>query len=129
MTLWLAMFIAQHYSRAIIIITVQHYTIAHASWHHAHNYWQTPMKTRMSGTLHPSISRERRSGYLAYSELFCDKILSHPIRFEILNLLLSNALLAAHVHIAGPAWFAVTRDVFCNYCIPREQLTCAPRVK
>ena len=25
-------------------------------------------------------------------------------------------------HIAGPTWFAVTHDVFCNYCIPPEQL-------
>ena len=46
---------------------------------------------------------------------FCDKILSCPIRFEILNLLLSNASLMAHAHTAGPVWFAVTRDVFCNY--------------
>ena len=51
-----------------------------------------------------------------------DRIWSRPIRFEILNLLLSNALLAAREHIASSAWFAVTRDVFCNYCIPPEQL-------
>ena len=35
--MWLPkIFIAQHYSHAIIIIA-QHYTIAHV-WHHAHNY-------------------------------------------------------------------------------------------
>ena len=45
-----------------------------------------------------------------------------PIRFEILNLLLSNALLVALAHVADHATFVVIRDVFCNYCIPREQL-------
>ena len=41
-----------------------------------------------------------------------DRIWLRPIRFEILNLLLSNALLAARAHKDGPVWFAVTRDVF-----------------
>ena len=41
-----------------------------------------------------------------------DRIWSRPIRFEILNLLLSSALLAARAHIASPACFVVTRDVF-----------------
>ena len=51
-----------------------------------------------------------------------DQILSRPIRFKILNLLLSNVLLSARALIADHAIFAVVRDAFCNYCIPREQL-------
>jgi hypothetical protein len=39
-----------------------------------------------------------------------------------LNLLRSNALVAARAHILGPTLFAVIRDVLCNYCIPPEQL-------
>ena len=41
-------------------------------------------------------------------------ILSRPIRFKILNLLLSNVLLSARALIAGHAIFAVVRDAFCN---------------
>ena len=70
-----------------------------------------PVKSLVSLATTFNLKR-RGSDDCAYSELFCDKILSCPVRFEILNLLLSNALLAARVHIAGPAWFAVTCDVF-----------------
>ena len=35
-----------------------------------------------------------------------------PIRFEILNLLLSNAILVAHARMASHAIFAVVRDIF-----------------
>ena len=77
-----------------------------------------PQRRTVASVVSHSISRERGSGERAYSELFCDKILSHPIRFETLNLVFSNALLAAHVHIAGPAWFVVIHEIFCNYCIP-----------
>ncbi len=51
-----------------------------------------------------------------------DQILSRPIRFKILNLLLSNVLLSARALIASHAIFAVVRDAFCIYCISREQL-------
>ena len=40
---------------------------------------------------------------------------ARPIRFKILNLLLSNALLSARALIAGRVIFAVVRDVFCNF--------------
>ena len=43
-----------------------------------------------------------------------DIILSRPIRFKILNLLLSNALVSVHAFIADHAIFAVVCDVFCN---------------
>ena len=62
-----------------------------------------PQRRTVASVVSHSISTERGSGECTYSELFCDKILSRPIRFETLNLLLSNALLAAHAHIAGPA--------------------------
>ena len=47
---------------------------------------------------------------------------AQPISFKILNLLLSNAILAARARMTSHANFAVVRDVLCNYCIPREWL-------
>ena len=41
-----------------------------------------------------------------------DQIWSRPIRFEILNLLLSNTLLVVRMHIAGDAIFAVVHVFF-----------------
>ena len=41
-------------------------------------------------------------------------IWSRLIRFETLNLLLSNTLLVTRAHIAGRANFAVVHDVVCN---------------
>ena len=41
-----------------------------------------------------------------------DQIWSHPIRFEILNLLLSKTLLVARMHIASHTILAVDSDVF-----------------
>ena len=70
-----------------------------------------------------TLQSQEKEGLVTSRTTSCsgDRIWSRPIRFEILNLLLSNALLAARAY-SRPAWFAVTRDVFCNYCIPPEQL-------
>ena len=57
-----------------------------------------------------------------YRELYQRQNLVASNQIRDLNLLLSNALLAARAFIAGQAIFVVVRDVFCNYCIPREQL-------
>ena len=85
-----------------------------------HYNFTTPPPSLASHTL----QSQEKEGLVTSRTTSCsgDRIWLWPIRFEILNLLLSNALLAACAHIAGPAWFAVTRDVFYNYCIPPEQL-------
>ena len=42
----------------------------------------TPAGTWLVSRATPPIERERGSGERAYNELFCDKILSYPIRFS-----------------------------------------------
>ena len=51
-----------------------------------------------------------------------DQNWSRPIRFEIWIYCLATLYWRRARNIVGPALFAVTRDVFCNYCIPTEQL-------
>ena len=51
-----------------------------------------------------TLQSQEKEGLVTSHTTSCsgDRIWSRPIRFEILNLLLSNALLAARAHIAGP---------------------------
>ena len=70
----------------------------------------------------PPNPRKEGSGDLAYSELFQRPDLVASNQHQDLNLLLGNALLAARAYMAILARFAVVYDVFCNYCILREQL-------
>ena len=71
---------------------------------------------------HPPIRGKEGSGDRAYNELFWrqDLVASNPI--QDLNLLLGNALPAVSTHYSRPMLFTIIRDVFCNYCIPTEQL-------
>ena len=70
----------------------------------------------------PLNPRKEGSGDLTYNELFQRPDLVASNQHQDLNLLLSKALLAVRAYIAGPACFAVVRDIFYNYCIPCEQL-------
>ena len=69
----------------------------------------------------PPIRGKEGSGDRAY-ELFWRQNLVASNQIRDLNLLLGNALHAAHAQYSRLTLFAVTRDVFCNYCIPTEQL-------
>jgi hypothetical protein len=71
---------------------------------------------------HTPNPRERGSGDRAYNKLFWRQDLVASNQIQDLNLLLSNAFLAARAYTVRPALFAVTHDVSCNYCIPPEQL-------
>ena len=66
----------------------------------------------------PLNRKERGSGDHAYNELFWRPNLVASNQIRDLNLLPSNALLAARARMAGHAILAVVCDVFCNYCIP-----------
>ena len=85
-----------------------------------------PMKEMSSLARHTPQSqgkaRKEGSGDLAYSELFQRPDLVASNQHRDLNLLLGNALLAAHAYMVILAHFVVVHDGFCNYCILREQL-------
>ena len=70
-----------------------------------------------------AIRGKQGSGDRAYNKLFWRQDLVASNQIRDLNLLLGNALLAARAMQSAQrlALFAVTRDVFCNYCIPTEQ--------
>ena len=50
--------------------------------------------------------RERGSGELVYSESFCDRILSRPIRCTRIVFQKNNSLYASSLEIEGWTWFA-----------------------
>ena len=47
---------------------------------------------------------------------------ARPIRFKILNLLLSNALFRRARLQPAAQFLRLSVTFFCNYCVPREQL-------
>ena len=51
-----------------------------------------------------------------------DQNWSRPIRFEIWIYCLATLYWRRARNTVSPALFAITRDMFCNYCIPTEQL-------
>ena len=66
-------------------------------------YWTRTTLTFFSLARH-TLQSAGKEGLVTSRTTSCsgDRIWLRPIRFETLNLLLSNALLAARAHIAGP---------------------------
>ena len=68
------------------------------------------------------LQSQEKEGLVTMRTMNCSSARNLGTTNQIRDSLLSNALLAAHAHIASPVRFAVAHEVFCNYCIPREQL-------